>query len=70
LGLVDWVKGFHRFHVHYDPVLYDQIHTISEFEFMAVIDNRKADLGCCFEASGPEFMGQTRLIGAFQKART
>jgi len=63
-------EGLPGFHFHYDPVLYDQIHTISEFEFMAVIDNRKADLGCCFEASGSEFMGQTCLIGAFQKAGT
>lgn len=68
--MVDGVKGLYGFHFYYDPVLYDQIHTISEFELVALIDHRQADLGCCFEASGSDFMGQTGLIGAFEKAWT
>ena len=42
LGLVNWVEGVDGLHFYYDPVLYYQVHTISELELVAVIDYRQA----------------------------
>jgi hypothetical protein len=67
---MDGVEGIDGLHFHHDPVLDDQIHTISEFDLLSVVGHRQSDLCGDCESALSEFVYEAGLIGAFQKART
>jgi hypothetical protein len=69
LGMVDGVNGFYRFHFYDDSAFDYEIHPITEFEPLSLVDQRQTDLSCYLETSGSEFVRQAGLVGALQKAR-
>jgi hypothetical protein len=67
LGFVDWMDRFDGFHFDNYPVFNDQINSISDFEFVAFINNRQGNFRSHAKASGTEFMCEAELIGTLEK---
>ena len=65
---MDWVNPFYGFHFDYDSAFDHHVDSVSDFEFLAVIDNWQRDLCCNGETSVSEFVGKARLVSAFKEA--
>ncbi len=70
LSLMDRMDRLNTLHFHDHQVLDYQIHTTSQLNPLALIDDRQADLRGNGESTSLEFMGQTGLIGTFQQSRS
>lgn len=65
--MVDWVNCFYRFHFDDYSVLDNEVHPISEFEFLVVVDHRQADLCGDFQTSFSKFVGEACRVDALEK---
>ena len=68
LGFVDRMDRFYGFHFNHHSVFHDQINAVSDFEFLAFVNDRERNLRCDCEAQAPQFMRQAGLISALQEA--
>ena len=55
-----------RLDFHHHEVLDDQVHSITEIELDSPIDDGKAKLSGRSKSSRPQFVLQTRGVGAFE----
>jgi hypothetical protein len=67
LRLVNGMEGLGRFHFHYDSMFHDQIDAISDFEFVALIDDGQGYFSCDFETAASQFVRQAGLVCALKK---
>ena len=68
LRLMDRANCVHRLDFYDDEVLNEEVHTISDFELYAVINDEKPNLTYGPDARFPELVMQAGLVGAFQQA--
>lgn len=64
------VNRVNGFHFDYDSAFNDQIDSISNFDFLAFIDNWQRNFDRDFEPAASQFVCEAGLVGAFQQART
>jgi hypothetical protein len=70
LCLMNRMDGLDAFHFHDDEGLDDQVDAIAKLDLLTVVHHRQANLACCSQTALPQLMGETRLVGAFQKPRS
>lgn len=46
LGFVDWVENVDRLHFYNDSPFHDQIDSLSDFQFVALVHDWQRDFGC------------------------
>jgi hypothetical protein len=67
LCFMDGMDCLHTLDLYNHQILNQQVDTLSEVEFFALVDDRQAYLRFHHETSLPEFLGQTSLVGTLQQ---
>ncbi len=67
--MMDWMDRLNAFHFNDDYVFDDQINSVSKFDLLSVVNDRKTDLATHFESAFSKLMSKTSLVSALQQSR-
>jgi len=66
---MDRVERLDGFHFDNDSALHDQVDSVSDFQFLTLINNWQRNFIRHFESSASEFVYKAGLIGALEESR-
>lgn len=65
---MNWVNRVHSFDFDYDSAFNDQVDSVSDFEFLALIDNGQRDFCRYLETPASDLVSAAGLLSTLEKA--